>query len=200
MLDQAMAAAVCGEDARARLGVRAALATSRGGFSPMIAANALALAGFAEEARPLLDEVAKRFPVNTLIQAIGLPTARAALQLRAGNPAKAIELLEEPKRYELGVAFVYLPVYVRGLAGLRAGAGGDAKGAFQKVVDNPGVDPLSVMRPLAQLGLARSMALAGDVAGSRRAYQDFLALWKDADTDIPILREARAEYAKLQDR
>ena len=200
MLDQAMAAAVCGEDARARLGVRAALATSRGGFSPMIAANALALAGFAEEARPLLDEVAKRFPVNTLIQAIGLPTARAALQLRAGNPAKSIELLDGPKRYELGVAFVYLPVYVRGLAGLRAGAGGDAKGAFQKVVDNPGVDPLSVMRPLAQLGLARSMALAGDVAGSRRAYQDFLALWKDADTDIPILREARAEYAKLQDR
>ena len=200
LLDQATTAAACGEDAQAREGVRAALATSRGGFNPMIAAHALALAGFAEEARPLLDEVARQFPVNTMIQTIGLPTARAALQLRAGNPAGAIELLEEPKRYELGVAFVYLPVYVRGLACLRAGAGTDAKGAFQKVVDNPGVDPLSVLRPLALLGLARGAALTGDAAASRRAYQDFLALWKDADADIPVLREARAEYSKLQDR
>ena len=155
LLDQATTAAACGEDARTREGVRAALATSRGGYNPMIAAHALALAGFAEEARSLLDEVARQFPVNTLIQTIGLPTARAACQLRAGNPAGAIELLEEPKRYELGVAFVYLPVYVRGLACLRAGAGADARGAFQRIVDNPGVDPLSVLRPLAQLGLAR---------------------------------------------
>jgi eukaryotic-like serine/threonine-protein kinase len=197
LLDEATAAAVCGEDARAREGVRAALATSRGGFNPMAAAQALALAGFAEEARPLLDEVARQFPVNTLIRTVGLPTARAALQLRAGSPAGALELLEQAKPYELGVASAYMPAYVRGLAHLRAGAGTDAKGAFQRIVDNPGVDPLSVLRPLALLGLARGAVLAGDAASSRRAYQDFLALWKDADPDIPILREARAEYAKL---
>ena len=95
--------------------------------------------------------------------------------------------------------FPTCPLYVRGLASLRVGAGADAKDAFQKVLDNPGVDSFSVIRPLAQLGLARGAALAGDAAGSRRAYQDFLELWKDADADIPVLREARAEYAKLKD-
>ena len=199
LLDEALAAALCGDVARTREDVTAALATSRGGFNPMGAAHALALAGFADETRPLLDEVARRFPASTLIQTIGLPTARAALQLREGNPAKAIELLAATATNELGVGFPYLPVYVRGLAALSARGGADARGAFQKVIDNPGVDALSVMRPLAQLGLARSAALAGDAAGSRRAYQDFLALWKDADADLPVLREARTEYAKLRD-
>ena len=89
LLDEALATALCGEAARAREDVRAALATSRGGFNPMGAAHALALAGFADETRPLLEEVARQFPVSTVIQTIGLPTARAALQLRAGNPAKS---------------------------------------------------------------------------------------------------------------
>jgi len=198
LLDQALAAALCGDVARTRESVRVALATSRGGFGPMGAAHALALAGFADETRPLLDEVARQLPVSTVIQTIGLPTARAALLLRAGNPAGALELLEAPKPYELGVAFPYLPVHVRGLACLRAGGGADARSAFQKVLDNPGVDALSVLRPLALLGVARATALAGDAAASRRAYQDFLALWKDADPDLPVLREAQAEYAKLR--
>jgi len=166
----------------------------------MSAAHALALAGFTDEARPLIDEAARRFPVATVVQANGLPTARAAVALHAGKPAQAIELLRAAAPYELGTGVPYLPIYLRGLASLRTGAGGDARAEFQKVLDHPGVDALSVLRPLSKLGLARATALAGDVAASRRAYQDFLALWKDADPDIPVLREARAEYAKLEER
>jgi eukaryotic-like serine/threonine-protein kinase len=88
--------------------------------------------------------------------------------------------------------------YVRGLAQLHLRAGAEAAGHFQKVLDHRGADALSVLCPLSQLGLARAAALKGDLAASRRAYQDFLALWKDADVDVPILREARAEYAKLK--
>ena len=200
LIDEGLAAAACGEAARAREHVRTALATSRGGFISMNAAHALALAGFADEARPLIDEAARRFPVATVVQTIGLPTARAALALHTGHATEAIEQLRAAAPYELGTGVPYLPIYVRGLASLRAGAGGEARAEFQKVLDHPGVDALSILRPLSQLGLARAAALAGDVAASRRAYQDFLVLWKDADADVPMLREALAEYAKLEER
>ncbi len=93
----------------------------------------------------------------------------------------------------------YYVLYVRGLAHLRARAGAAAAAQFQRILDHRGLDPLSPLYPLSQLGLARAKALAGDAVQSRRAYQDFLALWKDADASIPVLRKARAEYAKLPD-
>jgi hypothetical protein len=92
----------------------------------------------------------------------------------------------------------YLPTYLRGRALLRAGHGANAAVEFQKILDHRGVFPVSPLYTLSHLGQARASLLAGDAAKSRRAYQDFLALWKDADPDIPILQEARAEYAKLQ--
>ncbi len=133
-----------------------------------------------------------------MLNARDLPTIRAAIELQRGNPAEAIELVQSAAPYELGGGGGLAAIYVRGQAYLSAGRGVEAAAEFQKILDHRGVDPLSILSPLARLGLARAHALAGDEAGARRAYQDFLALWKDADPDIPILQEAKAEYAKLQ--
>jgi tetratricopeptide (TPR) repeat protein len=107
-------------------------------------------------------------------------------------------LLRTAIPYELGGAAGLATIYVRGQAYLRAGAGEEAVTEFQKILGHKGIAPVALLHPLARLGLARAHALAGDTAGARRAYQDFLALWKDADPDIPILQEAQAEYAKLR--
>ena len=91
-----------------------------------------------------------------------------------------------------------MPPYTRGQAYLKLRKGAEAAAEFQKILDHRGWDPISYLYPLAHLGLARAAALTGDVAGSRKAYQDFLALWKDADADLPILIEAKKEYAALK--
>jgi hypothetical protein len=128
-----------------------------------------------------------------------VPVIRASVEVERGNTQGAIELLQSAKPYELGVGVA--SVYVRGKANLRARAGREAAAEFQKILDHRGVIAanLSVMMlyPLAQLGLARAYALAGDLAQSRKAYQDFFTLWKDADPDIPVLHQAKAEYTKL---
>jgi predicted Zn-dependent protease len=128
------------------------------------------------------------------MNAVWLPTARAAVEVRHGNPGKAVELLRAAAPYELGNLDV---VYARGQAYLAARAGAEAAAEFQKMLDHQGAVAGPVY-PLAHLGLGRAWALAGDSARSRKAYQDFLALWKEADLDIPILQEARQEYAKLR--
>ena len=181
----------------------AAAALKLAGSGPVMgmAGLAFALAGDAAQAQPLLSEVEKRYPDDTLIRAVWLPTARAAIELSRDNPAKAIELLQSATQYEFGEnpgGSGFLPNYVRGEAYLRARQGKEAAAEFQKILDRRGVDALSPLYPLAHLGLARAAALAGDTATSRKAYQDFLALWKDADPDIPVYREAKAEYSKLQ--
>jgi tetratricopeptide (TPR) repeat protein/tRNA A-37 threonylcarbamoyl transferase component Bud32 len=189
-----------GNLSQARQDAAAALKMARSGPVMGMAALAFALAGDAAQAQPLLSEVEKRYPDDTLIKAVWLPSARAALELNRDNPAKAIELLQSATQYELGEGGVgsgFLPNYVRGEAYLRAKQGKEAAAEFQKILDHRGVDPLSPFYPLAHLGLARAAALSGDTATSRKAYQDFLVLWKDADPDIPVYREAKAEYAKL---
>jgi Flp pilus assembly protein TadD len=164
---------------------------------PLEAARAYALAGAAEKAQPLIDETARRFPAHTLIQEVDLPVLRSLLAMQRGDASKAAGLLQPAARYELGGRTPYSALYVSGLAHLRAGAGAEAAPRFQKVLDNRGIEPLSPLHPFAQLGLARAQAQAGDTVKARRAYQDLLALWKDADASLPVLREARAEYAKL---
>ncbi len=121
-----------------------------------------------------------------------------ARRKRRGNPRKAIEVLQPARAYELSPDAGLYANYIRGQAYLKAGMTAGAAAEFQTVVDNRGVVPTSALYPLAHLGLARAYALAGDTTSARRAYQDFLALWKDADPDIPILQEAKAEYAKLR--
>jgi eukaryotic-like serine/threonine-protein kinase len=127
------------------------------------------------------------------------PSVRATIAIGRNDASYAIELLRTAPPFEMGTsAYGLLPVYLRGQAYLRMRAGKEAAIEFQKVVDHRGVAPLSVLHMLARPGLARAYALQGDTAKSRAAYQEFLTLWKDADPDVPILKEAKAEYAKLQ--
>ena len=197
VLDEAETEALFGNTRQGRERAAEGLARGRGRFVPLRAARAFALAGVAEKAQPLMEETAQRFPAATLIQEVDLPTLRAVLELDRDNASSAVDLLEPAARYELGTQSPYFILYVRGLAHLRLGAGTDAAAQFQKILDHRGLDPVSPLYPLSRLGLARAKALAGETAEARRAYQDFLALWKDADPDVPVLREARAEYAKL---
>ncbi len=129
------------------------------------------------------------------MHSVGLPAVRAIVEINRGNPAKAIELLQAATPYENGSFGI---AYVRGQAYLRARSAKEAAAEFQKILDRRGVGGSHVLYPLARLGLARAHALAGDLEKSRNAYQDFFALWKDADPDIPTLQEAKAEYAKLK--
>jgi len=179
-----------------------------------MAALALARAGDMVGAEKLAAELARTFPLDTLVQRYWLPTIRAAVAMERKDLNRAVELLKESSAIELGtptnLSVGLVPVYVRGEAYLALGNGDQAAGEFQKFIDHSGVVGNFSWGALARLGLARSYALEaqsaqGAGAGAeavrgkaRSAYQDFLTLWKNADPDIPILKEAKAEYAKLK--
>jgi predicted Zn-dependent protease len=164
-----------------------------------------AWAGNEAGARRLEAELKKRHPQDTLINSYWLPTVDARLELARGNSAGALESLQTVSSpLDLGSPLedqpnVCLdPVYTRGDAYLAAGQGGPAANEFQRIIDHPGLVLNCTTGALAHLGLARAYALSGNTAKARAAYKDFLTLWKDADPDIPILKHAKAEYAKLQ--
>jgi serine/threonine protein kinase/tetratricopeptide (TPR) repeat protein len=192
-----------GNSVQARHAANAALALAPGRDVKVLVALALARTGEAAPAQKLSDELARAYPTNTLLNFYWLPTIRAAVQLNRKDANKALESLEAAADYELGnpppfeLGSLY-PVYIRGEAHLAARHGDEAAKEFQKIVDHRGIVRNYPLGALAHLGLGRARALAGDTAGARAAYQDFFALWKDADPDIPILKEAKAEYAKLQ--
>jgi tetratricopeptide (TPR) repeat protein len=182
---------------------QAALALSNGRDPEAIATIALALAGDVTQAQRLAGDLATRFPQATVVQFNYLPTIRAAIELHDTNASKAITALEAAAPYELGTpngsfTFALCPVYLRGEAYLAAHQGAAAAGEFQKILEHRGVALNQIFAALAHLGAARAYALTGDKAKARSAYQDFLALWKDADGDVPILKDAKVEYAKLQ--
>ena len=190
--------------AEARHRAAAALTLSNGREVQYGAALALALAGDAPRAQTLANDLAKRFPADTVVLFNYLPTIRALLALRRNDSSKAIETLQAAAPYELGssgtssFAPSLYPVYVRGEAYLVAHQGGEAAAEFQKILDHRGIVVNGPIGALAHLGLARADVLQGDIAKATAAYQDFLTLWKDADPNIPILIEAKAEYARLQ--
>jgi predicted Zn-dependent protease len=155
----------------------------------------LALAGDEAGAQKLAAELNQRFPEATYGQFYYLPAIRAALALRPGKPQDAIADLSVTSSHETLREGGMIVVYLRGQAYLEAHQGAQAAAEFQKMLDDP-VGEFS--RSLPTLGLARALALDGDTAKAKTAYQDFLELWKDADPDIPILKQAKAEYAKLQ--
>jgi serine/threonine protein kinase/tetratricopeptide (TPR) repeat protein len=199
----ALRKALVGDDAQARLQATAALKISNGRDAEGAAALALALAGDAAPAQKLAGDLAKRFPEDTVVQSNYLPEIHAAIALDQNAPARAIADLQPASPYELGqpapsIPLSLYPTYVRGLAYLDAHQGTQAGAEFQKILDHPGVAQNEVVGPLARLGLARARALSGDKPGAHKAYQDFLALWQHADPTIPILRQAKSEYAKLQ--
>jgi Tfp pilus assembly protein PilF len=150
-----------------------------------------------------VDDLSRRFPEDTVVQFNYLPTVNGMLQINAGNPAKAIEILEVARPYELGspsnisMSLSMYPVYVRGLAYLSAKQGPQAAVEFQKLLAHRGIVQTEPIGSLAQLGLARAYVLQGDAAQAKTAYQAFLKLWKDADSNLPILTQAQAESAKL---
>ena len=156
--------------------------------------------GETTQAEALMGQINQLYPLNTMIQKYVLPTIRAAIELDKNQAANAVEILKAAAPYELGStpAFSSLyPVYIRGLAYLKLGQGREAAAEFQKMIEHPGIVEDIVTSPLSRLQLARAQAMMGDKEGARKSYKDFLTLWRDADPDIPILKEARAEYTKL---
>ena len=202
---EALWEALYGNATESRRRVKNALAQSNGPDSQYAAALALALIRDSERAQVLADDLQKRFPEDTVVGFNYLPTLRApiALAIPYGG-AKAEENLALTYPYELGTpgGATYwtnlYPVYIRGDAFLALQRGPQATAEFQKIIDWPGVVVNEPIAALALLGLARSYAIQNDRAKARAKYQDFLTLWKDADPDIPILKQAKAEYAKLQ--
>ena len=158
-------------------------------------ASALALCGDTNRAQKLIDELAKDSPLGTLLNNLSIPVVRAIIEIQQNNPTRAITLLEAASPYDLTD---YGPMYVRGEAFRRAHEGAKAAAEYQKILDHRGIEPLSPVYALARLGLGRAYALQGQTTKARTAYQDFLALWKDADPDIPILKQAKEEYEKLR--
>jgi serine/threonine protein kinase/Flp pilus assembly protein TadD len=168
-------------------------------------ALALANSGEARRAQALADDLAKRYPEDTIVQFNYLPTLRAKIALEHSNPQEALDILRAAAPYELGLPALgfynwpnLFPVYVRGEAYLAAHQDSEAAAEFQKILDHRGIVLNEPIGALAHLQLGRSYAMQGDSAKARVAYQDFLTLWKDGDPDIPILKQAKAEYAKLQ--
>ena len=189
------------EQARAEANAALKLAPNRDVRA--MAALALARAGDTAGAEKLAAELDKTFPLDTLVQRYWLPTIRAAVALGRKDPNRAIEQLKVVSTIELGeptadLTVFLCPVYLRGEAYLMLQDGNRAAAEFQKFIDHRGVVMNFPWGALARLGLARAYTMQGDTAKAKAAYQDFLTLWKDADPDIPILKQAKAEYARLQ--
>jgi len=189
----------------ARQRATAALKLSRDREVEYGAAFALALAHDTARSEELANDLEKRFPDDTSVKFSYLPSLRALITLTHGEPAKAIELLQVAVPYELGAPHSSMhgffgalyPVYVRGEAYLAAHKGTEAVAEFQKILDHRTIVVSDPIAALARLQLGRAYTLSGDQAKAKFAYEDFLALWKNADPDIPILKEAKAEYVKV---
>ena len=199
--------AVCGNAAEAKKNATAALALSNGRDVEYAAGLALALSGDSSRSQPLADDLEKRFPEDTFAKFTYVPVLRALSALEHGKPTDSVERLQIALPYELAVNGLnfnhfYLgglhSAYVRGEALLAAHRYAEAAAEFQKILDHRGIVGADPIGALAHLQLGRAFALSGDTTKAKTAYQDFLTLWKDADPDIPILRQAKAEYAKLQ--
>ena len=186
----------------AQKGSSAALAISPGRDVKVTAAFALARSGDAAQAMKLVEDLEKAYPANTMLKLYWLPTIRAAVELKKNNPSQALVNLEAAAPYEQGQTGFSInnlyPGYVRGEAYLAAHNGAAAASEFQKLLDGRGIVLNFVTGSLAHLQIGRAYAMAGDTAKAKAAYQDFFTLWRDADPDIPILKDAKSEYAKLQ--
>ena len=194
-----------GDAAKARRQAVIALGRSAGRDLNYACALAFADAGDQSRAQALADDLAKSFPEDTIVHFNYLPTLRSKLLIARAKPQQALDILEVAAPYELGLpAFSFYnwpnlyPVYARGEAYLAVHKGSEAAAEFQKILDHRGIVLNEPIGALAHLQLGRAYALQGDTTKARAAYQDFFTLWKDADPDIPILKEAKAEYAKLR--
>jgi DNA-binding winged helix-turn-helix (wHTH) protein/Flp pilus assembly protein TadD len=195
------------EDAEVGKDVQARRYESKATGSPLdrnkkiVLALALARSGRTTEAGRLADQISLERPEDTLVQHYLIPTIRAAIKLQQHDPASAIDLLSGTAKYDLAFTGSFesvYPAYIRGLAYLGLGDGQSAAAQFQKLIDNPGFSVRHVIGPLARLQRGRAQKMMGDKASARKSYEEFLGLWKDADPDLPIYRQAKSEYAQLQ--
>jgi len=183
----------------------AALELSKGRDVEYGAAFALALSGEPSRSHALANDLEKRFPEDTLVRFTYLPTLRAVLSINHGEPANAIELLQIATPYDLAIPGSWFgffgnlyPSYVRGMVYLAGNHGAEATAEFRKILDHPAIFLSDPVGPMARLQLGRALAISGEKAKARNAYEDFLTLWKDADADIPIFKQAQAEYARIR--
>ena len=202
-VNAALREAEFGNAAAAKQGVAAALALAPVRDIKVMGALALARVGDTVRAKTMAGDLEKSNPTNTVLKLYWLPTIKAAIEANGGNAAQVLQLLEAAAPYELGEPpptqlGTLFPAYLRGQAYLLAHNGTAAAGEFQKLVNHRGIVLNFPLGALAHLQLGRAYAMNNDTAKAKSAYQDFLSLWKDADADIPILKEAKAEYAKLQ--
>ena len=196
----ALREAEVGNPAQAQRLAAKALASAPNRIGQLDLALAFARAGNVEQARKLADALSQNDPLNTLVQNYSLPTIRAAMKLHENDPAAAVEILQPTLKYDLALADGFndlYPAYIRGLAYLQMREGRLAAAEFEKLLEHPGIVGRTVTGALSQLQLARAHKLMGDEAAARKSYEDFLSLWKDADSDIPIYQQAKAEYAGL---
>jgi hypothetical protein len=171
----------------------------------ILSALAFARAREQERAEELANRLQNQFPLDTIINRYWLPTIRASIEINRNQPAKAVEALENATPYELGLSNVevefgapFYPPYIRGQAYLLLHEGGKAALEFHKFIDHRSLLANNPLFVLANLGLARAYVIQGETGKARAAYQEFFTLWKDGDLDIPVLKEAKAEYAKLR--
>jgi tetratricopeptide (TPR) repeat protein len=197
----AMREAAYGNCAHAKNDAAKTLTLARNRYQVSGAAVALALCGEAARAQQIADDMAKRFPQDTLIHAMFRPGVLASTELARNNARRAVEWLEPSRRYEAGSYGFLWPAYLRGLAHLQLRAGPAASQEFQKLRDRKGFVMRNNVAPplsLAQLGLARALALTDDTAKARQAYETLFTMWKDADSDLPALLDAKREYERIK--
>ena len=198
--------ALFGNAGAARQGTIGALGLSKGREVQYTAALTLALSGDSSQSQAHANDLERRFPEDTCVRYSYLPVLRAQLALNQGEPMKAVEFLDVAVPYELGIPRVHgnlgfgalYPIYLRGEAWLAAREGVKAAVEFQKILDHRAIVVSDPIGAVVRLQLGRAFVLAGDKTKAKAAYQDFLTLWTDADTGIPILKQAKMEYARLQ--
>jgi len=196
----ALRVARVGETTRARELAQQAMSLNPDPEARQTAAQALAQAADATRALGIAQQLNQQFPLSTLPQGCRLPAIRAAVYMQQGKPDSAIEEIEraKPRDPRFSDPCGIETAYVRGEAYLQARQPQQAVGQFRKILERPGLVVNSIIGPLARLQLGRAQAMMGDTAAARKSYQDFLTLWKDADPDVPIYQQAKAEYARLR--
>jgi serine/threonine protein kinase/Flp pilus assembly protein TadD len=194
--ERALRSAIFGDCRAAKTDVAQGLMFARGRTSLPRATLALAMCGETNQAKPMLAELSRLYPEDTLINSIWLPMIRGATDLQHGDATRAVERLQATLPYEAAAEF--WPQYLRGQAYLKLRRGTEAAAEFQKILDHRGYAPLSPLYPMAHLGLARASLLLGDATKAHRSYQDFFVLWEEADSNLLPLIAARQEYERLK--
>jgi eukaryotic-like serine/threonine-protein kinase len=201
LANQALCEAELGNITEARQKISDALTVSRDRDTRRIVAQVLALTGDTTRSQKTADDLVREYPTDTLLNKVFVPLVQATSDLQRNQPEQAVAQLEAATPYELGSdprAARYWVNYIRGEAFLQLKEGAKGAAEYQKILDHRGVSPTDVIYTLSHLGLGRAYALQGNTTSAKSAYQDFFAAWKDADPDIPILKQAKMEYARLQ--